>query len=311
VTPSQKTTVYINPAFDKIRRPQILEASKSANLNFTLDTIEGQPITATAAAKVYFIPPKATLLGYREKIYLMAKTLGFDTETVKYKLQGEEAVFDDSQSQLKINITNFNFSFEQVFIKDSSIFATTNIPSKTEIENKAIDFLKNIGRYPDELTQGKTNLIYFSYNPEVQTMQPTQKIDEANVVEIDFYRPDIDDFPIISPRYFNSQNYVVMVFNEDGFKILRAQIKFFEKSEDQMGIYPVKTGEAAYEALKSGHSMIISNPQKKQEITIKKMFLGYFDPDYYQEYLQPVYVFLGTDDFVAYVPAVTDNYLTE
>lgn len=41
------------------------------------------------------------------------------------------------------------------------------------------------------------------------------------------------------------------------------------------------------------------------------MFLGYFDPDVYQEYLQPVYVFIGDDDFVSYVPAVSGEYLVE
>ena len=39
------------------------------------------------------------------------------------------------------------------------------------------------------------------------------------------------------------------------------------------------------------------------------MFMGYYDPDIYQGYLEPVYVFLGTDNFVAFVPAVIDEYL--
>ena len=41
------------------------------------------------------------------------------------------------------------------------------------------------------------------------------------------------------------------------------------------------------------------------------MFLGYYDPDVYQEYLQPMYVFLGDNNFVAYLPAITDDYFNE
>jgi len=37
--------------------------------------------------------------------------------------------------------------------------------------------------------------------------------------------------------------------------------------------------------------------------------LVYLDPDFYQPYLQPVYLFLGEDQFVAYVPAVSTNHL--
>ncbi len=41
------------------------------------------------------------------------------------------------------------------------------------------------------------------------------------------------------------------------------------------------------------------------------MFLGYYDADLYQEYLQPVYVFLGSDNYVGYIPAVRSDYVSE
>jgi hypothetical protein len=41
------------------------------------------------------------------------------------------------------------------------------------------------------------------------------------------------------------------------------------------------------------------------------MFLAYYDPDIYQEYLQPVYVFVGEPNFIAYVPAISNEYLAE
>jgi len=129
------------------------------------------------------------------------------------------------------------------------------------------------------------------------------------MIEVDFYRPDIDIFPIVSPSYFNSQNYLVMVFNEDGFKVVKAQVKFFEKSDEEVGIYPIKTGTVVWEELQNGKGIIVSAPTDSTNIKIKKMFFAYFDPDIYQSYLQPVYVFLGENNFVGYVPAVTADYL--
>lgn len=131
------------------------------------------------------------------------------------------------------------------------------------------------------------------------------------MVEVDFYRPDIGEFPTVSSTYFNSSNYVLLTYNGDRYKILRSQVRFFEQSEDQVGVYPLKTGKLAYDALTKGKGLIISNPDSSQNIVIKKMFLAYYDPDIYQEYLQPVYVFLGENNFVAYVPALSDDYLTE
>jgi hypothetical protein len=41
------------------------------------------------------------------------------------------------------------------------------------------------------------------------------------------------------------------------------------------------------------------------------MSLVYLDPDFYQPYLQPVYLFIGEDNFSAFVPAVSFEYLID
>lgn len=39
------------------------------------------------------------------------------------------------------------------------------------------------------------------------------------------------------------------------------------------------------------------------------MYLAYLIPGTYVPYIQPVYVFVGEDNFVAYVPAVLDTWV--
>ncbi|MBI4008949.1 hypothetical protein HY357_01835, partial [Candidatus Roizmanbacteria bacterium] len=309
--PANITTIYTNPIFGKVKKPFLKNASLSAGLNFKIDTIEGKPTTATESAKVYFLPSAPTRFGYREKIYLAAKTLGFDTELIKHKLDGKEATFKNSNQSLQIDITNFNFTYEYHFDSNPEIFQDTIIPDKKQSESQAISFLKAVGRYPEELAQGKTNVIFISYNPDAKQMTVLDSSENANMVEVDFYRPDLEQYPIVSPTYFNSQNYIMMLFYESDFKIIKAQIKFFEKSGTQIGTYAINSGDIAWEALKGGNGLVIQNPQDTQNVVIKKMFLGYLDPDVYQEYLQPVYVFLGEENFVAYVPAITEDYFTD
>ena len=311
-TRPKNSTVFTRTIFNKISPPIVNNASSSAGLQFTLDTIEGEPVTATQTAKIYFLPPTTTRFGYREKIYLIAKTLGFNTDEVKHELNGKVATFQDDTKTLKIDITNFNYSFEFDYTQDPTIFDGLLIPPKDRIEDSAVDFLKSIGRYPEELAQGKINVVYFNYNPEENKLYVTQKPQEANVVEVDFYRPDIsavpEPIPIVSPKYFTSQNHVLMVFNESGYRILKAQVEFYERSYEQIGIYPLKTGLQAWEELKVGRGLVINNDNPAPDILVKKMFLGYYDPDTYQEYLQPVYVFLGDNNFVSYIPAVSSDY---
>jgi len=305
---------YTNTVFGPLKIPELKEASPSSGFNFTLDTVEGEPVTATNTAQIFLLPPSAARFGYRDKIYLMANTFGFDTSVIKHKLVDKTATFIDNQQSLDIDISNFNFSYAYKYQGKSDLFANATVPAEDVAQNIATDFLKSVNRYPDELAKGKLNTIYLHYDPQADSLVVTKRPQEANIVEIDLYRPDVDavpqPLPIVSPKYFKSQNYVIMVFHGKDFKILKAQVRFFEKSDEQVGIYPLKTGNSAWDQLKNGEGLVILTPVKQGNITIKKMFLGYLDPDVYQDYLQPVYVFLG-DSFVSYVPAVQDSFLSK
>jgi len=311
----KQVPLYINPIFNQIKRPYLKEASPSGNLKYTLDTVEGKPIVATKSAKVLFMPQAETKFGYRERLYLIAKSLGFDTEASGYRLLESQATFSEPNQKLIIDIKNFNFEYSYLFEDDETIFEEVKTPNYEESIEKAVEFLQTAGRYPQEISQGKTNVVFLKYDSENNSMAVLNNNLEANMVEVDFYRPDIDAnpnaVPVVSPKYFNSQNYVLMIFKKDGsYKVLRAQVKFFDRSPEQIGIYPLRSGDQAYRDLQKGKGFIVAQPQTTN-VTIRKMFLGYFDPDVYQEYLQPVYVFLGDGDFVGYVPAVSNEYLVE
>lgn len=308
-------SLYINPIFNQIKKPYLSEASPSGSLKYQLDTVDGKPITATKSAQVLFMPQAETKFGYREKLYLIAKSLGFNTESSGYRLIGSQASFSEPKQKLTIDIRNFNFDYKYSFENDKSVFENVRTPNQEESIEKAVEFLQTAGRYPQELSQGKTNVVFLKYDTENNSMGVLSSNLEANLVEVDFYRPDIvanpNPIPVVSPKYFNSQNYVLMMFKNDGtYKVLRAQVKFYDRSAEQIGVYPLRSGEQAYDDLKKGKGLVIAQPQTTN-VTIRKMFLGYFDPDVYQEYLQPVYVFLGDGDFVGYVPAVSGEYLVE
>jgi hypothetical protein len=300
------TIIYTNQIFGPVSPPKIPESSSSAGLKFTLDTIEGAPIIATETAKIFFLPQLNPRFGYSEKIYLIAKNFGFDTTVIKHKLVDRIASFIDDEKTLKIDISNFNFTFDRKVNSEFFSSSQLTIPSKSEIENRAIDFLKKIGRYPDELGKGTTNITYLRFNPINQNFVNVEKSFGAQLVEVDFYRPSIDDYSIVTPKFFTSQNYVIMVFEGSDYKVIKSQIAFFEKSDEQVGVYPIKTGNQAWTEFNNGKGLVVAGTEGQKNIIIKSMKLGYFDPDIYQNYLQPVYVFLGDGNFVGYVPAVKE-----
>lgn len=303
-------TLAIEPIFGKINKINLKQTfAYPSNPKFILDTIEGQPQTATQTAKVFFLPPKTARFGYLAKIYLMAKKFGFDTETVRHKIQNKEAVFENGEKKLTVDVANFNFNYQYRYQENETVFENAQLPDETQIKQKIKEFLAEAGRYPEELAQGRENLLFLRYDPQTNEFATVARRNEANAVELDLFRPDIDNFSVLSPNYFTSQNFVVAVFKNDDYTIIKSQINFFEKENERFGVYPLKSGDEAWLELQNKQGLIISSGINKSEITIKKMMLGYLDPDTYQSYLQPVYYFLSGDGFVGYVPAVKKDYV--
>lgn len=309
---NQPKVTYINPIFKEIK-PLYLkkDATTSAGFSFTLDTVAGQPITATETAQVFLFPPSKFQFDYISKVYLMAKMLGFDTEQIKHKLVNNEAVFQDATQRLAIDINTYNFRYDYDFRKDAKLVEEAETPDIESSKNTAINFLKSIDRYPKELALGDITVVHMFYDKTASAAGVVASPQEANMIEVDFYRQKVSEYLPMSPTYFNSQNYVMLMPNKNGAKVVSAQVRFFETSPTQIGVYPLITGKRAYEMLLSGKGILISGGSGKKQISIKSMTLGYFDPDIYQDYYQPIYVFTGDNDFVSYVPAVSEKWLID
>jgi enterochelin esterase-like enzyme len=74
----------------------------------------------------------------------------------------------------------------------------------------------------------------------------------------------------------------------------------------------LKTGDQVFQDLQAGRGFLIQGADAltgKTIVNIKKLYLAYLIPGYYTPYIQPVYVFIGEDNFVAYIPAVIDAWV--
>lgn len=310
VVDSPTEVIEANPAFGVITRPIIADATSSSDVTFILDTLDGTTRfeTATSAATVYFIPKQSPTFGFLSTIYNMASQFDIDTTQFPHTLEENLATFDDGVKKIGIDITTFNFAFTRKIEQSDGLFDTSLLPREQFIESEAQNLLREV-RYPSKLATGKRNISYFFYNPELNRIEPKADNIGANMVEVDFFRPDIGQFPFVTSSYFNSSHYVLFAINKTQVIPVRAQVVYHQYSAENSGVYPLRTPDQAWQDLQDGKGYIISQRPDQNEVKIQRIFLGYYDPEEYQEYLQPVYVFLGENRFVAYVTAVSDEYL--
>ncbi len=309
----QPIPVEIVTTFNNIKPPIIPEAKASNTYTYILDTLDATPNVenATTAATIYFIPKAAASFGSVSTVNLMARGAGFDIEVTKPVIRDNVATFDDGKKKMEIDMGNFNFSFDYVLTEEDNTFDGSRPPSDRELISLSTSFFNRMERYPQELSKGTQNIMYMNFNRDTNEIRPLQNAEGSNMAEVDFFRPDVNGYPVVTSTYYNSPHYTLIGFNPSGQRIIRAQMKFLERSTDQTGVYPVRAADVAWQDLQTGKGYVVSAGQESGQIAIKKIFLAYYDPAVYQEYFQPVYVFLGDNNFAAYVPAVSEEYLLQ
>lgn len=303
--------VATDQIFGPIKRPLITDAKPSSNYTWVLDTLDGTPNVeeATSAANVYFIPQQTATFGFLAKIYAMAKAVGIDTDIIQHQLQDKTAIFDDGVRKMSIDIRTFNFTYDYKVTDADNVDTVVDPNLDSTVVSDATAFLTKIGRYPTPLSLGDKNVIYMRLDPTSREVATLNSPAGSNMAEVDFYPEDIDGLPVVTSTYYNSPNYVLFLTGGGENRPIRARISFFEMSPDQVGLYPLRSAQQAWDDLQKGKGMVVSAGAAGGEVKIQKVFMAYYEPDTYQEYVQPMYVFLGEHRVAAYVPAIADEAL--
>ncbi len=109
-------------------------------------------------------------------------------------------------------------------------------------------------------------------------------------------------YNIYKTRVSNRTAYVKELLNQ-GFDLTQNETYDWKRKDA-----PWPADEEAWNDLKMGNYWPASDVETNK-VTIRNMYLAYFEPISLTNYLQPIYVFEGDGKFAAYVPAVTDNFI--
>ena len=143
---------------------------------------------------------------------------------------------------------------------------------------------------------------------ENNTLIPTPKISGSKIVRVSFFQKDVDGLPIYYELGITSTIDLLIGKENNELKVVDA--RYFHKNISQeSSTYAIKSASQAFSELKDGKGYIASKDPNIVEITIKKVTLGYYIGQLEQEFLMPVVVFEGENDFVAYISAVKDEWI--
>lgn len=276
-------------------------------MEYKIETTTGSLPALKNQAKVYYIPKSSPTLSSVETATLKASGLGFNTRPEEVSSTILKFTHSTLPAVLEINIVNNIFSISYNLADDPTPLSKQP-PTPEAAFSKAKSFLTGATLLPKDMSQ---KFQHQFLKIDGQGISPALSLSDANLIRIGFQRDDIDELPAKTANVENGNVWFIISGETGNREIVAAEYHYYGLDIEQFSTYPLKTANQALEDLKAGKGYIASlgsNEDGKVTITIRRVYLAYFDPDTYTDFYQPIIVFEGDGGFVGYVPAVTSDY---
>lgn len=281
--------------------------AQTAKLNFTLETPDGNFPQTPTQANVYFMPKSNSNLLALDSAREKVKNMGYLSQEKAINDSLYEFDSDRYPAKMIMNIITENFSISYDLSSDR-----TPIDSRPPVAEVAIanfrSILSSAGLLPQDLTGPSTHEFFRLVNGQLVS---SISLSEADFTKVNLYRKDYNKLPAVTEKAGQGNVWAIISGAGDKQKqIIAAEFHYYKVDEKEFSTYPIKTPETAFSELKDGKAYIanIGTNKEGDNLKIRRIYLAYFDPNAETNFYQPVFVFEGDNNFVAYVPAVSAEY---
>ena len=275
------------------------------NITYSINTLTGYLPTFSDRAKIYRIttnPP--TLLGLDSSQKKVAG-IGFSSQGFPISESTYRWVDKNSQKIITMNIYSSNFTFSYPYL--TVPLQTFSDQEKDKTVDKAESFLSAMSiLFPTDIDDSKTTTSLYSI--ETGALVPVDNISDTKIVAVDFFQKDVDSLPIYYEKGTSSTIDFLVGKENDSLEVVNATF-LYKNISKVFSTYAIKTAQQAYSELQSGQAFIVNKDPNISEITIKNVSLGYYIGEADQNFLMPIVVFEGSNNFLAYVSAVRDEWI--
>jgi len=296
-------------AFGKLPKIKFPEQEGLPELSFRLETIEGGLPTLPDIGKVYFMPQKGPGLLDLDRAKLRAKSMGFtgQTETISDILYRWRSRTEPTTT-LEININTANFQLRYSYEEDPTLLTDKTFPPTDQLANEARKFLDSNEYLSDDLATGRAEFAYFRFfSPN---LVPAVSLSEADFVRVNLFRVDLDELRILPPNPKDSLISFLFSGSREGWKrFVEVKYTYFPIDLETFATYPLKSLDTVWQELQ-GEEGFIAHLGENQDgkITVRRVYLAYYNFGEEQSFLQPIYVFEGDQNFFGYVSAVSPEW---
>lgn len=284
----------------------------AGDFTYKLETIGNEiPSLSGYFMPVYLITNERKSSGFfsLDRAKAQAASLGFILEPqlisgTEYRWVRNTPIY----AQLDMDTVNNRFSMQVSWETDPSFLSQTSTPSQQGAISEIQSLLRSAGFLPEDLAAGRTEATLLQY--EGGEFTEAVSLSETQFVQVDLFR---------RPITLNEKTYEVLPADPNtglasglvssaraqGKRIVSLDYRYVTIDYENPETYPYISGREAWNLLLAGEGYVAVEPSVGTEAVVRRVEAAYYDPlDDEQRFLQPIYVFKGDNDFVAYVPAI-------
>ena len=277
-------------------------------ITYSIETPDGGLPGVPEQARVFFMPRNSVDLFTEDRAISQAAALGYTAPPLELSQTLFRFNHPVAPATLQMNIVSGVYSTSYNLAFDPSPLQTIT-PAPSAATAAAQTYFGTPRPFPEDLA-GEIQTEFLRV--EGQNLVSAISLSEADFVKVNFYRTPIDEIPAVTADPNESNIWAIVSGADSPGNIIASEFKYYEIDQTQWHTYPLKNATTALEDLLSGSGHVADlGLNVDGEVTIRRVFIAYYDPGVQYGFYQPVFVFEGDDGFVAYVPAITSEFYGE
>lgn len=298
-------------AFGKLPKIKFPESSpaEEQKLTFQLETIEGNLPILPSVGKVYFRPIDKPGLLTLDRAKAKAQQMGFRTQPQAIsETHYRWLSLNVPPTTLEMEIDTGNFHLRYPYETDQELLASKNLPTNEQAAQEAKRFLQANELLAEDLASGRAEFQYWRLSPS--GLAAAIALSEADFIQVNLFRSDLDELKILPPNPEESLvSFLISGARDRSKRIIEINYTYFPVEKETSATYPLRPISNAWQELQAGQGYVATLGQNEnKQITIRRVYLAYYDSAEPKNYLQPVYVFEGDKNFFAYVSAIDPKW---
>jgi len=279
-------------------------------LEYSLETrTGGLPTKMVNQFAVYFMPiRKPNLLAY-DKAKAVATRMGFVQEPVKLsETDYRWSTNDPLPASLTINTITGAFVLDRNWQSDPAFLTPNLYYNETQTVDRITNYLARVQLLPEDVKEGGHTIQYL--RAENGQLVSAPSLSQAFFARINLFRKPIGDIKVVNPRSDKGIISAILAMQrEEAKQFVYLDYSYFPVDLETSAVYPLIMVAEAWQRMQNGGGFVVAVKDSNQSVVVRDIYLAYYDSDIPQQYMQPVYVFEGDNEFVGYVPAVADAWV--